>query len=266
MTDNEEYCMPEMTAHPPNVPFWVDLASPDLDASAAFFEGLFGWDTQRVAGPEMGNYTNFTLNGKNVAGLASVMAPGQPTAWSVYMSSDDIDSLAKRVTAAGGSTMMEPGDVPGAGRMGFFGDPTGAAFGVLQPAEHSGAQIVMEPNTFTWTELQSRDIAAAKPFYHEVFGWGSVDNPMGEAGWLYTEWKVGETSVGGGLPMQPSVPAEVPSHWLPYFLSSDLDASVTKLGELGGNVMVPPSPFPGGRFSVVTDNHGAAFGMIENGA
>jgi uncharacterized protein len=36
--------MSERTSYEPGVPSWVDLASPDTDAAAAFYGGLFGWD------------------------------------------------------------------------------------------------------------------------------------------------------------------------------------------------------------------------------
>ena len=35
--------MPEVSEHTPGTPSWVDLSSPDPDAAARFYEGLFGW-------------------------------------------------------------------------------------------------------------------------------------------------------------------------------------------------------------------------------
>ncbi len=255
--------MPVVTDHAPHTPFWVDLASPDVEAATRFYGGLFGWAAQQVAGPEMGSYTNFTLDGKNVAGVASLMAPGQPSAWQVYMATDNIDRIAESVRAAGGAVMMEPDDVPNAGRMGFFSDPAGAAFGVMQPREHTGADVVREPNAFTWAELQSRDVAAVKPFYQQVFGWGAKSSPMGPGQPEYTEWTLNGESVGGAMPMQAAIPAQVPTHWLPYFQVENADRSAARVTELGGQVLTGPHDFPGGRFAVVSDPHGATFGILE---
>ena len=36
--------MPEFTSHPPGTPCWVDLMSPDVDGSKAFYTTVFGWD------------------------------------------------------------------------------------------------------------------------------------------------------------------------------------------------------------------------------
>jgi len=51
--------MPEVTTVTLNTPIWIDLASPDLEASKKFYSQIFGWEAQQVGGPEMGNYTFF---------------------------------------------------------------------------------------------------------------------------------------------------------------------------------------------------------------
>jgi predicted enzyme related to lactoylglutathione lyase len=61
----------------------------------------------------------------------------------------------------------------------------------------------------------------------------------------------------------PQVPAEVPSHWLVYFGTDDVDASATRAAQLGGNVVAAPMDYPGGRFAVVLDPQGAAFGLLQ---
>ncbi len=253
--------MPEITDHAPHTPFWVDLASPDIEAATRFYGQLFGWEAQQVAGPEMGSYTNFTLTGKNVAGVFSIMAPGQPSVWQVYIASDNIDRIAQSVRTAGGGVMMEPDDIPGAGRMGFFSDLHGAAFGVMQPREHIGAGVVKEPNAFTWAELQSRDVAAVTPFYQQVFGWDAKSSPIGPGQLEYTEWMLRGESIGGAMPMQPDMPA---AHWLVYFQVENADRSAARITQLGGTVLVAPMDFPGGRFAVVSDPHGATFGITTS--
>jgi predicted enzyme related to lactoylglutathione lyase len=75
------------------------------------------------------------------------------------------------VKEAGGATVVEPFDIPGAGRMGVFSDPTGAVFSVWQAKEHWGAQLVNEPGTWSWSDLNTRDAESAKSFYGAVFGW-----------------------------------------------------------------------------------------------
>jgi len=253
--------MPEVKEYAPGTPSWVDLGSPDLEASKRFYRALFGWNAETGDDPATGGYTVFTLRGKNAAGLAPLMAPGQPPAWTTYVSVDDADTAAKTALAAGGSVLAEPVDVLDIGRMAVFADPTGAVVSVWQPRAHIGADLANEPGTFCWNELATRDTEAAKPFYRAVFGWEGETNV--DAGMAYTEWKLDGRSVAGMMDMGAQVPADVPPHWLVYFAVDDCDASVDTAQANGAGVFVPPSDVPPGRFSVLTDPHGAVFAVIR---
>src|SRR4051794_28037731 len=74
--------MPEVSEYAPGTPSWVDLASPDPDASARFYGGLFGWDAPE-GGPveETGGYRMFRREGKNVGGAGPTAAAGPPGPW-----------------------------------------------------------------------------------------------------------------------------------------------------------------------------------------
>jgi hypothetical protein len=64
--------------------------------------------------------------------------------------------------------------------------------------------------------------------------------------------------------MNPSVPAEVPAYWLVYFKVEDVDAAFGKAVGAGARELVGPQDYPGGRFAVVTDPQGAAFGLLKS--
>ncbi len=103
-------------------------------------------------------------------------------------------------------------DVLDKGRMGLFADPSGAVFGVWQPGVHKGALLVNEPNTFTWSELVTTDVEAAKAFYGAVFDWGAHD--QGDDAHRYNRVAgSGGASVGGMMAKPAEMPAEVPSFW-----------------------------------------------------
>jgi predicted enzyme related to lactoylglutathione lyase len=253
--------MAEIIKYAHGTPSWVDLGAPDVDAAAHFYSELFGWNVLE-AGPveETGGYRMAFLRGMPVAGLGPQMSP-EGSWWTTYVSVDDADAITKVIEAAGGSVMMEPMDVMTVGRMGIFADPAGAGFAVWQPLDHIGAGIVNEPGTFTWSELSTRDAAAASPFYEQVFGWTAKATDMG--GMTYTEFQLGDSSIAGMMPMPESTPAGVPSHWLVYFAVADCDASVAKIGSLGGAIVVPAMDMPVGRFAVAADLGGATFGIIQ---
>jgi predicted enzyme related to lactoylglutathione lyase len=254
--------MPERTEYAPGTPSWIDIGT-DVEAAKRFYTGLFGWDAQD-AGPveETGGYGFFLKNGKMVAGYGPQQSPGPPF-WSTYVSVSDADETAGKVKANGGQVLMDPMDVMAAGRMAVFQDPTGAFFSVWQPGEHKGAQLVNEPGTLSWNELNTRDVDAAKRFYSAVFGWNCETMEMGPI--TYTEIKLDGSPTAGMTDMR-NVPDEVPPHWLVYFAVDDTDATVKKAKELGGSVLVPPMDIPPGRFAVVADDNGAHFAVIKMAA
>src|SRR5438270_8180867 len=94
--------MTETMTYAPGTPMWVDLASPDLEASKAFYSSLFGWEAWVTPDPEAGGYTIFAHNGKMAAGLGPTFSPEQPSAWSVYVATEDVDEPARKVQEAGG--------------------------------------------------------------------------------------------------------------------------------------------------------------------
>jgi uncharacterized protein len=254
--------MTERTSYEPGTPSWVDLSSPDTEASATFYGGLFGWEVQS-AGPveETGGYGMFTLRGKQVAGVGPIMQEGQPPVWSTYVATDDADAAAARAADAGASVVAEPMDVMDAGRMAVFAHPAAGVLGVWQAGRHTGAELVNEPGALNWNELQTRDVAGAKAFGEAVFGWAPDDQAFG--GMTYTLFTVGGQGVAGAMTMPSDVPEGTPAFWLAYFTVADCDESVAKVQELGGSVFGSPHTLEGvGRFAVVADTHGATFGVI----
>ena len=256
--------MPERTSYEPGTPSWVDLGTSDTDAARAFYGELFGW-TADEPGPveETGGYAMFRNDGRLVAGLGPLMSEGQPVAWSTYVSTDDLDGLTERAKAAGATVIAEPMQVTDAGRMAFYMHTAGGVIGAWEPGRHKGAELVNEPGSLTWNELQTRDIAGAKAFGESVFGWTTSEADMGTG--VYTLFNVGENTVAGATDVPPGVPEEIPSYWLTYFAVDDADAAVAKVRELGGGVPMEPMDAEGvGRFAVVTDPQGAIFGVIKN--
>ena len=113
---------------------------------------------------------------------------------------------------------------------------------------------------FTWHETMTTDVEKSVQFYTTLFGWKTEVAEMGAAG-KYTLFLGTAGPVGGCLKAQPGVP----SHWLVYVGSDDVDKTVKAITELGGKVLVPPMDIPSMvRFSIVTDPQGAAFGVVKN--
>ncbi|MEA2646801.1 MAG: uncharacterized protein QOE92_1884 [Chloroflexota bacterium] len=263
MSETTASATPASTDFKPGSPNWVDVASNDKEASKAFYTGLFGW-TANDLGEEAGGYVMFELDGAAVAAMGGTQE-GQPPAWSLYFDTTSADETAAKVTEAGGKVIAPPFDVLGQGRMAVFQDPTGAFFSVWQKSVMPGMGKLGEPNTFGWCELNTRDVEAAAGFYAKVFGWSAHRSQGSQDGVPYTEWQLDGKSFGGAMDMSNTpIPADVPPHWLVYFNVTDIDASTAKVPGLGGKGMMGPEAYPGGKFSVVAEPSGAAFGLMQS--
>jgi uncharacterized protein len=256
--------MSERTSYTAGTPNWVELSgTPDIEATQSFYRELFGWEMPELPNSaELGGYRRAKKGGKDVAGVSPRMQDDQPTVWGTYVSVEDAEATMAKVAEAGGKVIAQPMDVAGLGTMAVFTDPTGAVCGIWQPGTFAGAELVNESGTFGWNELGTRDTVRAKEFYGAVFGWGADQQDMGEMG-TYTSWKVGEEMVGGMFDITGVVPDEVPAHWLVYFMVEDLDASLEKVKEGGGDLRNGPIEIPIGRFAVVADQFGAVFAVMQ---
>ena len=96
--------MSERTSYTPGTPCWVDLGTPDIEASAQFYGSLFGWSVEEDENAEQtGGYRVATLKGQAVGGVMKIMQEGQPPAWSSYVSVEDVDATAAKAKEAHGS-------------------------------------------------------------------------------------------------------------------------------------------------------------------
>lgn len=255
--------MPEVTTpYPTGTPCWVDLMAKDQQAALDFYRDLLGWQGQ--PGPEeFGGYAVCELNGKAVAGIGPVMAPEgmpePPTVWTSYLATTDAQATQDAIVSAGGTVLVPTMDVGNLGRMMVAADPQGAVFGVWQPGEFFGAQVVNEAGALTWNELHTSDVPAATAFYREAFG---IDIAPLNGADSYWELRVEDRAVGG-VTLLANDPPGTPAHWLTYFAVDDVDSTVDALVKRGGTVLAPPFDMMAGRMTVVADPQGAPFAMIK---
>jgi len=255
--------MPEVTtAYAPGTPCWVDLMAKDQQAALDFYHDLLGWHGQ-PSPAEFGGYAVCELAGKAVAGIGAATAPEgmpePPTVWTSYLASADAEATQAAVAAAGGSVIVPVTDVGSLGRMLIAADPQDAVFGVWQPGEFFGAQLVNEAGALTWNELHTSDVAAAAAFYRAALG--AEIEPMNGAG-SYWQLTVGGQPVGG-VTLLASDPPGTPAHWLAYFAVDDTDSAADVLARGGGTILAPPFDMAAGRMTVAADPQGAVFALIR---
>src|SRR3954447_26829689 len=149
--------------YPPAVSCFIDTERTDVDAAMAFYAGLFGWSYKEVTPEGAPRFALAQLEGLDVAGI-SAADNGAPPAWNTYIAVEDADAIVAKVEAAGGRTLVAPLEFGEAGRRAVFADPEGAACRVWQAREAAGAELVNAPGAWNWSDLETRDIEAAKAF------------------------------------------------------------------------------------------------------
>lgn len=114
---------------------------------------------------------------------------------------------------------------------------------------------------FSWCELMTADVEAAKGFYAKLFGWDT--EAMTIPGMTYTLVKAGGKSIGGIMAMPPDAPKGMPPMWGSYVTVNDVDATARTAQQLGARLLVPPQDIPDvGRFCVIRDPQGAVISAI----
>lgn len=122
------------------------------------------------------------------------------------------------------------------------------------------------PGSPCWFELSTSDQNAAKTFYSNLFGWEIADNPMGPD-MVYTIFKLGGQDAAACCTLQPEQKAMgVPPNWAVYIAVENADATVAKITNAGGKVVMAPFDVMDlGRMAVVSDPAGAVFCLWQPG-
>jgi uncharacterized protein len=119
----------------------------------------------------------------------------------------------------------------------------------------------VQHGAFSWCELMTTDVAAAKRFYTELLGWSITETPVGDA--PYHLISIGGREIGGIAMIPPRAAGAFPS-WAVYVTCDDVDAIAQKAQESGARTIVPLTAIPDvGRFYTFQDPQGAVLSVIS---
>ena len=243
---------------------WHDLSTEDLAGGQAFYAALFGWGLV----PHNDEYQMWQ-NGEKVLGgsmqlPAEAKAMGAPPHWMAYTAVEDVAATVALAQELGAQVFVPPTPIPGVGEFAILMDPQGAAFAVYGNGGDAGELGEAGVGDFSWGELCTTDSAGASAFYGKLFGWQFEDTDMG-GGMMYRLFKTADSGrhLGGMFDKMPDMPA--PTAWLHYVTVADIEASLAKVTELGGQVLNGPMEVPGGdRVAQCMDPQGAPFALHQS--
>ncbi|MGO1971685.1 MAG: VOC family protein [Propionibacteriaceae bacterium] len=239
--------------HPLGAPAWVDTLQPDPVAAMRFYGPLFGWSFDAADSGLDSDYAIARLDRDRVAGITRT-PPGSPVWWRVCVRVDDLGQSLDAAEAAGAARLVDPVDVPAAGRVATLADPTGVPFGLWEAGGLGGVERVDEPNTWQMASLHSPDPEQSAAFYGTVFGWSVAEVPDAP----FAQWRLGDEVVAV---LSSTVGLSVPPHWSVNFAVTDVDAFADEARRLGGTALMPPFDTPGFRNAVLADPQGGVFAI-----
>lgn len=112
-----------------------------------------------------------------------------------------------------------------------------------------------------WVDLGTTNMATAKRFYAELFGWEYTEEETDSSPYTMAT-KNGLTAAGIG----PNPDDNMPTVWSTYFAVDDADATAQKIKEAGGTLIMDCfDVMDAGRMAFALDPTGAGFGIWQAG-
>jgi predicted enzyme related to lactoylglutathione lyase len=122
----------------------------------------------------------------------------------------------------------------------------------------------MEPGTIGWIDLTVENAATIRDFYSQVVGWRPDSVDMGSYS-DYTMCSPADGEPRAGVCHAQGANTGLPSAWLIYIVVTDLDESMQKCVELGGQVVSGPRTMGTNRYCIIQDPGGAPCALYEVG-
>jgi hypothetical protein len=234
---------------------WRELLCPDVARARSFYGELCGWTFTEMQTGDGRGYVVALRDGVRVGGFRPVASAAVLAAWLPYVSVADVDATIARAVEHGGRAVMPAQSVPGVGRIGVIGDPTGGSLGLMRGEQAAEAAPERAPlGTFCWETLSTDDVEQARDFHAAVIGWtaGAMGSGVGMS--------AGEVQVANLA----TAPAGAPTHWASHVVVEKLEAAVEQAEQLGGMVLIDAMEIPGvGRICGVGDPFGAVISLFE---
>lgn len=241
---------------------WHDLVTDDVAEARRFYGRLFGWEYENTQHPGGGDYTLIKAGGRYLGGMVQRADDDSAdySRWLPYLSVADVDTAVGLTESAGGTAVVGPLDLGDIGRAAAVTDPQGAVLGLLR----SRAGDPDDPHDthfgeVYWNELLAADETAAADFYRSLAGYEV--QTVARRGGEYRILQVHGRERAGVL-RRPN--ENIEPQWLTHFAVTDVETAVRRAADLGGEVLLAPSPdVRDDGFAIVSDPTGAVLALTE---
>jgi predicted enzyme related to lactoylglutathione lyase len=256
---------PATTEHRPCKLVWADLFTAFPAGAAKFYCELLGWTTSPLEQNGKG-YTVFFNAGRPVAGLVtrSVQGGMHPSRWIGYYAVMDINSTVALASKEGAVVRASVRNFPDRGYEAIISDRDAVPIGLLQSSSGDAPDSEPSVGDWNWFELYVRNPKATSGFYHDSIGFDVAPETHPDRKSDFVLSSSGEAR--GGIAPLPDGDDVKPS-WLGVIRVADLDKTLAKVPEIGGEVLVAPHSVEfGSRFAIILDSTGGTVGLVEYAA
>lgn len=120
-----------------------------------------------------------------------------------------------------------------------------------------------QPGSISWVDLTVENAESVRDFYRSVTGWQTTEVDMGG----YSDYCMNEPATGksiAGVCHARGVNTGLPAQWIIYITVENLDQSLSRCVELGGQIVAEPRSSSGSRYAVIRDPAGAVAALFES--
>ncbi|MGP1310039.1 MAG: VOC family protein [Phycisphaerales bacterium] len=241
----------------------ADIAVPEHEREVRFYSRVLTTGESPFWRDDLMNNLGAPVIG---LGARSAELAHLPLQWMPHIQVADVAASVKRALALGGGELMvDPNN-----QWAVLLDPNGAAFGII-PVPPADAIPPIDGDAaraghIAWLDLTVPDAAATRDFYRQVVGWTAQDVEMQDGAARYADYEMlgADGSAAAGICHARGVNVGLPPVWMLYLPVGDLDESLRRVREEGGEI-IKANQKPDGEYAsaVIRDPVGAHVALAQ---
>ena len=237
----------------------ADIAVPDHERELNFYSSILTTGDSPLWRDDLMNNL-----GTPVIGLGERIPEYEalPLQWMPHFQVADVAASVSCAMSMGGKEVMHSKADDGTSQWAVLVDQVGAAFGVIPvvDGESDSASQDERRGCISWLSLRVPDAVASQDFYQRVVGWNAKPLEMedDEGHFASFEMQVDNEIAAAEICQYRSEHQGIPSVWLLHLPVDDLDESLRRVSQSGGEVI---KEYAEAKYAVVRDPVGVYFAL-----